>query len=784
MAMDLVIVNLTRENDKEDWGFDLAGGGKDKDVKLFISQIKPGSIAENVGLKVKDSLVKIGNDCALEYTIEEAMESLKKGKDFFDMIVEREVGDVKLQHEVQSAEDPRYDGLDRKDRNKVGFHDVDKPTLRKDWNCPWIRRDGKGIKSVVRALDPVSGPVRATSNHFYSEPKSILAPEANPEELERMIQERMAMLQGEEDKAKQEQDALRQKDDQRQHQLQQQQQQHQQQQQQGRLEQNKMEVEFSQRHQVQFEEPAEVDEEDSCPPDLEAVELQQQQQQQQLQLQQQQQQYHQQQQQAVEAQRPPVQQEQQPVQNLELNLSGLDSNLVRNLAIAIKASMENYQGSGGTYEPSADELIDVLKNLENLAAQNPALYRAIVDQIKGNPQEQGHEQTNGYQEENRQQGFSEVDQNNIVYEEHYQETGEINGGVTETDHVVVMDPEHHLGQQVDQQQQHQQQQKSAEELKQERIQQEVDLEHAEQMRLLKVKKELERNPPPPPPPKTITVMAGSKNRPAWPIAPGIANANIPRVITLQSAGENQEELMKSRMEVADAAGLKHVGVIHGDEDFYESMTRGGESAWEGSLRPVSNKLMTKGRGGARQDPDMGPSPWAGSLRHVDDKKKKAMMKKKKKEDDDEMYGSAPWMGTLRHVKHENKVTASMPKPQFKRYPDEDAPNPFEGMGGRDAKPVYPLTPAAVVPAGGTSKAGRVDPSFDDVDRITAGLRETRTVSSALLKALMPKLLKEHESKYEPLGHDETFKIMEEILAMQIGLNTEQVSFGAGSSAND
>ena len=44
--------------------------------------------------------------------------------------------------------------------------------------------------------------------------------------------------------------------------------------------------------------------------------------------------------------------------------------------------MEVYQGEG-TYEPSADELIDVLKNLENLAAANPALYRAIVDQIKG-----------------------------------------------------------------------------------------------------------------------------------------------------------------------------------------------------------------------------------------------------------------------------------------------------------------------------------------------------------------------------------------------------------------
>merc|ERR1712072_150304 len=167
---------------------------------------------------------------------------------------------------------------------------------------------------------------------------------------------------------------------------------------------------------------------------------------------------------------------------------------------------------------------------------------------------------------------------------------------TETDHVVVMDPEHHLGsgvgQQVDQQQQ---QQKSAQEEKEARIQQEVEREHQEQMRLLKEKKERERNPPPPPPPKTITVKAGSKNRPAWSIAPGIANANTPRVITLQSAGENQEELMKSRMEVADAAGLKHVDVIHGDEDFYHSM-KGGESAWEGSLRPVSNKLMTRGRG--------------------------------------------------------------------------------------------------------------------------------------------------------------------------------------------
>ena len=35
-------------------------------------------------------------------------------------------------------------------------------------------------------------------------------------------------------------------------------------------------------------------------------------------------------------------------------------------------------------EPSADEIIEVLKNLEQLAAKNPALYRAITDQIKLN----------------------------------------------------------------------------------------------------------------------------------------------------------------------------------------------------------------------------------------------------------------------------------------------------------------------------------------------------------------------------------------------------------------
>jgi hypothetical protein len=35
------------------------------------------------------------------------------------------------------------------------FQDVLKPVLRKDWNCPWVKRDGKGLKQVyiLKKLD-------------------------------------------------------------------------------------------------------------------------------------------------------------------------------------------------------------------------------------------------------------------------------------------------------------------------------------------------------------------------------------------------------------------------------------------------------------------------------------------------------------------------------------------------------------------------------------------------------------------------------------------------------
>jgi len=294
-----------------------------------------------------------------------------------------------------------------------------------------------------------------------------------------------------------------------------------------------------------------------------------------------------------------------------------------------------------------------------------------------------------------------------------------------------------------------------------RLQAEADKEVEEHKRRLAEQKRKANEPPPPP--KTITVMAGSKNRPAWPIAPGIANANQPRQITLIS-GEDEQEWEKNRLSVAEAAGLKHVDITIGDQADIYGQGYNGDSAWSGSLRPTGHKM---GKGGKGQDQQDGKNPWEGSLRHVNPN---AQKKKKKKEEEDDMYGNAPWMGTLRHVKNVNPVYQSIPF-KSKTYPDEMAPNPYESMQGKNAKPVYPLTPAAVIPAGGSSaEATKMRQQNEEVERITSGLRETRSLSGTLLKALMPKLLKEHESKYEPLGHDETFHIMEEILSMQMGID--------------
>merc|ERR1711997_532180 len=142
-------------------------------------------------------------------------------------------------------------------------------------------------------------------------------------------------------------------------------------------------------------------------------------------------------------------------------------------------------------------------------------------------------------------------------------------------------------------------------------------------------------------------------------------------------------------------------------------------------------------------------------------------------DDDK--SSAPWMGTLRHVVHDNKVTRNygVNQQQSKRYPDADAGNPYESIGGSNAKPAFPLTPAAIINGAMVSRddMARMEEE-EEVARIRSNIG-SKTVSTALLQVLMPKLLKMHESKYEPMEKADAEKIMEEILSMQAGLNPDQ-----------
>merc|ERR1712183_977648 len=240
-------------------------------------------------------------------------------------------------------------------------------------------------------------------------------------------------------------------------------------------------------------------------------------------------------------------------------------------------------------------------------------------------------------------------------------------------------------------------------------------------------------------PKEITVVAGDGKH-----------------VKIQLGGDQNED---SRKQVAEAAGLKHVPL----PDFDDSAN----SAWAGSLKKTA-KVKTMG---GREEAESDQSPWAGSLRHVQDKPRRSQ----KHEERDEDKSSAPWMGTLRHVVHDNKVTRNygVNQQQSKRYPDEDAGNPYESIGGSSAKPAFPLTPAAIINGSVMSRdetARREEE--EEVARIRSNIG-SKTVSTALLQVLMPKLLKMHEAKYDPMEKADAEAIMEEILGMQCGLNPDQ-----------
>jgi len=597
-----------------------------------------------------------------------------------------------------------------------------KANLQKDWNCPWVSKDGSRLKQAIRYVDEPVAQASTSHQHYYSQPGSILAPEPqiSKEQLEALIREH-GQDSRPESRAQQQTSSSKHVYHEEQH-------------------------EETLRQEMSSQYCHEREEDSQAPPELEPINLGYEQFQQQ--------------------------------------------------------SMGGFGQETG-YEPSADELIDVLKNLENLAAADPQLYRTIVDQIKGGAMGGFFQQAtsgNGQASQYEQQMYEQQQREAQIYEQQQQQQMQMQMEqqrmYEEQQRMMQQQEESSMQQQqsfssssVQQQQtssssssmrqeqsssmrqeqsssmrqeqsssmQMQQETKmtkkvhqvtetasslgmSEEEFKQHSRMKRLEAEAQEEVRqTLAAQREAKMkklHPPAPPPPKEITVVAGDG-----------------KSVKIHLGGE--KELEDCRRQVAEAAGLKHVAL--------PEFENADGSAWAGSL-----KKTNKNRPVQEVDDE---NPWAGSLRHVDDHRKG----KAKKDEKEDTYGNAPWMGTLRHVVHDNKVTRNYGVNQFqsKRYPDEDAGNPFESNQGSNSRPQFPLTPAAIINGSAMSRdemARREEE--EEVERIRSNIG-TKTVSTALLQALMPKLLKMHEAKYEPMDKVDAEKIMEEILGMKAGLNPDQ-----------
>jgi len=822
MGKDLIDLTFFRESANEPWGFRLAGG-KDYGQPLSISQVSVDSLAAKVGLTANDFLISIAGKEVFDMTHEQAEKTIMNAGNKFNMVIERVdesgrkisfeksattfqlklkdsggISDVKkkdeafisnvpitedtpmlldgsvnfkkfekkmadlsssktleaLQHEhdfppeVHVNEGTKLNPTNRanenlkpKDRGRMGCNDVSKRNMKKDWNCPWVKKDGSGLKQAMRYIEEPNAPARTSVKHYYSEPRSILAPEKEltREELDAIIKEHgqesrpeSRMSQGSRPQSR------AQKQQQMAGGMYQQEMNMEMQEQQMRMEDHQMQIQreersFQQREQKTFDQKEqrvnfvtddqetyirEREEDSQAPPDLEPVEVQQ--------------------------------------------------------GFQLGANMGQFGDEG--YEPSADELIDVLKNLENLAAGNPSLYRSIVDQIKGSTQT--YEQTQqssasaGYQMNGNSQQYEQQMYEQQMYQQQQQEAEMYQmqleqqqmememqqqmqqqmyeeQKMMQQQQVSVQQESSITQQQIAMQQQQQMEEQMAkmnmseEEFKQHQKMKRLEAEAQEEVRQTLAKqreaKMRKLHPPEPPKPKEITVIAGDG-----------------KPVRVQLGGDQQED---SRKQVAEAAGLKHVPLP--DFDGTEN------SAWAGSLKKTSKTKINQGREEQVDD----ENPWAGSLRHVNEKPRK----EHKRDVTDDLYGGAPWMGTLRHVVHDNKVTRNygVNQHQSKRYPDEDAGNPFEATQGSSARPAFPLTPAAIINGSVMSRdemARREEE--EEVARIRSNIG-SKTVSTALLQVLMPKLLKMHETKYPPMEKADAEKIMEEILGMQCGLNPDQ-----------
>jgi len=647
MGKDIIDVTLNRENSGEPWGFRLAGG-KDQGQPLTISQVTKSSLTQKAGLLANDFLMSIAGQDVYGMTHEQAEQCIHAAGDRFTMVIER-VNFKKFEKKSVdfSASKTLEDGHS-------------KANLQKDWNTPWVSKDGSRLKQAVRYVEEPTAPAKTSQQHYYSTPGSILAPEPqiSKEELEALIREHGqdsrpgSRAQQASTQSKYQEDPAVEKE----------------------------------RERFQPEETycREREEDSQAPPDLEPVSL-------------------------------GYEQFQQP-------------------------AMVGYgeEALTGGYEPSADELIEVLKNLENLAAADPTLYRTIVDQIKGGPLGMFHcglPSTNGQVTDYEHQLFEQQREAEIYRQQQqqqlemqrqqqqlYEEQTRLMQMQEESLKLETMEEVAVSTSRVERETVRQEQQVSRETL--------VDT---------RQRNTGETHIPITASPKEITVIAGDG-----------------KAVKVQLGAEIAQE--DSRRQVAEAAGLKHVPLP--DFDNTEN------SAWAGSLKKTErNKFKA-------QDCD-DENPWAGSLRHVVDVRKD----KTRKDGTEEKEGgsNAPWMGTLRHVVHDNKVTKHYGVNQFqsKRYPDEDAGNPFEGTGGTHSRPHCPLTPAAIINGSVMSRDEMAKKEEEEeVERIRSNLG-SMTVSTALMQALMPKLLKMHEQKYEPMDKVDAQAIMEGILGMQAGLNPDQ-----------
>jgi len=770
MGKDLVDLTFYRGSSDEPWGFRLSGG-KDYGQPLTISQVSVDSLAADVGLKPNDFLNSIAGKEVFGMTHDEAEKAIMQAGNKFNMVIEREqaggrkisfensattfalklsksgggieniekrdeafISNVPISEETPMLVDGsvNFKKYEKKSADISASKTLEKPHQRKDWNCPWVKKDGSGLKQAIRYVDQPTSSAKTSRQHFYSEPRSILAPEKEltREELEALIAEHgqesrpeSRLSQGgsrpSSRAAGKQMETVQQQQHYEETMVQQQQMQS------VHIQQNSFEQHEQQR--VSFAEETytrEREEDSQAPPDLEPVVVQ-----------------------------------QQP------NFGDMG------------------QFGDQAYEPSADELIDVLKNLENLAAANPGLYRTIVEQIKGSgssyyeevsssQQQNGHseqqqqqyqeqlqyEQELQYQQEQQEQMFQQQLEQQQLELEQYQEQQlyQEQSSTTVTEQVIMeessmsQESAYLLQQQQLQQQQEMEMQKakmsmSEEEFKQHQKMKRLEAEAKEEVRqTLNAQREAKMKAmrdAQPQKPKEITVIAGDGKQ-----------------VRIQLGGE-QKDQADNRKQVAEAAGLKHVPL----PDFDDS----DNSAWAGSLKKTAKTKMLTGR--AEEDND--ENPWAGSLRHVKDKPRRGH----KSDEKEDLHGGAPWMGTLRHVVHDNKVTKNygVNQQQSKRYPDEDAGNPYESLGGSNAKPAFPLTPAAIINGAVMSRddMARMEEE-EEVARIRSNIG-SKTVSTALLQVLMPKLLKMHETKYQPMEKADAEQIMEEILGMQCGLNPDQ-----------